>query len=156
MKVPAATSILIVEDIPTYARYLRELLRLAEIDAEITETGRVEFAEELMKRNRFSCVLLDLTLPNGQGQAVIERLLRFQQPLVVVTAKEDPETRRMALRSGAQEYIEKSKLTAIAGPQIMSRLVETAIDRGEGVGHLISAYARALVDASPEEKGAHG
>lgn len=142
----AAKSILIVEDHPVFVDYLRRLIGESGIDATITVADKISDAEFLMSRNRYSCVLLDLNLKNGAGKEVILRALRFQQPLIVVTASEEEETRKMALQNGAQEFIEKSKL-ANNGPEIIARLIENSIDRGQGVAQLISAYCRGCVEA---------
>lgn len=149
-------SILIVEDHPVFVNYLKRLISAAGISAEITETDRIHEAESLLAKNRYSCVLLDLTLKNGAGRDVIRRALKFAQPLVIVTAEEDPATRKMALQSGAQEFIEKSKLSK-NGPEIMARLIENSIDRSQGVAELIAAYSRAALEVPKSaQEGAGG
>lgn len=146
---PEPISILMVEDDPTFSRYLQTIVRHSDLSAEVTEVGKIEDAAQLLRSHRYSCVLLDLTLPNGRGMAAIDRLLQFPAPLVIVTGDDDPETRKKALRHGAQEFITKMELSS-NGSRIITRLIENATDRFHGVGQLIGARGRALGKAIAE------
>jgi CheY-like chemotaxis protein len=139
-------SILMVEDDPHFSRALRTLLEVGRLKTVLTECRTIEGAVATMREQKFDCVLLDLTLPNGRGMQLIDRLLEFPYPLVVITGDGEDATRRNALRHGAQEFITKIQL-AKNGPEILARLIENASDRGQGVGHLIGAYGRSMRDS---------
>jgi diguanylate cyclase (GGDEF)-like protein len=60
------------------------------------------------------CVLLDLTVPDAQGLAAIERVRAVapSTPIVVVTPPEDDALARAALREGAQDQVTKGRFDA--------------------------------------------
>lgn len=141
--------ILLVEDDEQFARYVRTLLELCGLPiAEVVEARLLERAVELLREQHFSCVLLDLTLPNGAGMRVIDRLLGFSPPLVIVTGDDNIETRDRALEHGAQEFITKGAL-AKNGAEIMGRLISNAVFRGRGTSQLIAARCRSLCGHVP-------
>jgi DNA-binding response OmpR family regulator len=55
------------------------------------------------------CILLDLTLPDGDGQLLLTewRSARIQTPVLVMTARDALADRLKALRSGADDYVIK-------------------------------------------------
>ena len=146
-------TILLVEDDEQFARYMRVLLERCGLPIEeVVEANRLELAVEQLRERKFSCVLLDLTLPNGAGMRVIDRLLGFSPPLVIVTGDENAETATRALEHGAQEFITKSKL-ATNGPEILGRLLSNAVFRGRGMNQLVAARCRSLCGHVPVELG---
>lgn len=60
-----------------------------------------------------SLVLLDLTLPDSQGLAAIERLVSVQSPpVLVMSGNDDPELARGAVERGARGYVIKGETSA--------------------------------------------
>ena len=103
----------IVEDDPR----IRQLIEEEVID-EGHSTRGFGSAEEFLKVNGeidFDLVLLDLMLPGMDGLSCLQRLkINSSQGdcprVVIVTALDDAEKRRIALDNGAEEYILKPDL----------------------------------------------
>ncbi len=70
---------------------------------------------------RFDCVLLDIMMPGMDGHQVLQSLraqgLTRRLPVVMVTARDDPETRARAEAAGVDGFITK--------PFEIAKLVET-------------------------------
>jgi DNA-binding response OmpR family regulator len=82
---------------------------------------------------RFAAVLLDTSLPDGDGNALCRKLrdAGFKRPIVILTGKGGPEAEQWSLDHGANEHLTK--------PVTMARLLErlsalTASFEEEGQG----------------------
>ncbi len=81
--------ILLVEDDLITRNLVRELL--AELDLEIEEANHAEEAFEIMCRENFDCIILDLGLPDYSGKDLLEKLKMNQiaiPKVIVYTGKE--------------------------------------------------------------------
>ncbi len=87
---PRRKRLLIVEDNPAEQLSIRELLGYDDIDVIVAATGAE--ALQLVERESFDCVVLDLRLPDMTGFDILERLRDIPQvsdlPVVVFTGKE--------------------------------------------------------------------
>ncbi|HEV2713615.1 MAG TPA: response regulator, partial [Terriglobales bacterium] len=87
---PRRKRLLIVEDNPAEQLSIRELLGHDDIDVSVVSTG--EQALDLVTRETFDCVVLDLRLPDMTGFDILERMQDIPQisdlPVVVFTGKE--------------------------------------------------------------------
>lgn len=106
-------SILLVEDSPADGRLLMEALKPAVAAGElvIQTVRRLGLAIETLKGSEFSCILLDLGLPDGCGVESV-RMLRevdHKTAIVVLTGLADEQLALQALRLGAQEYLVKGE-----------------------------------------------
>ncbi|MFC7555220.1 response regulator [Pseudoroseomonas wenyumeiae] len=100
------TRLLVVDDEPQIHRFLGPALDAAGYDTIRAETG--EEALRLAATRQPSLVLLDLGLPDIDGQVVIQRLRQFiKAPIVVVSARGQEEEKVAALDAGADDYVEK-------------------------------------------------
>jgi two-component system, OmpR family, KDP operon response regulator KdpE len=103
--VPGAR-ILVVDDEPQIHRFLQPALESAGYQVE-----RAEDAAEglrLAAARAPDLVLLDLGLPDLDGQAVLSRLRAFSRVPVIVLSARDRETEKIAaLDAGADDYVEK-------------------------------------------------
>jgi len=126
---PATLSILLVEDSPLDGRLLIEALRPATQAGEVVvqTVKRLAAAISELERFRFSCVLLDLGLPDGQGVDNIRaiRAIDSKAAIVVLTGLDDEQSAAEALRLGAQDYLVKG---ATDGEQLM-KLIRRAVQR---------------------------
>ena len=66
-------------------------------------------AIELVKKEHFDLMLLDLMLPDLPGEKILFHLKKHNNsiPVIVISAKNQPEIRINLLRSGADDYITK-------------------------------------------------
>ncbi|MBE9603602.1 response regulator transcription factor [Acetobacteraceae bacterium H6797] len=98
--------ILVVDDEPQIHRFLGPALAAAGYEAERAETGQE--ALRLAATRNPALILLDLGLPDLDGQALIPRLRQFcAAPIIVVSAREQEAEKVTALDAGAEDYVEK-------------------------------------------------
>jgi two-component system, OmpR family, KDP operon response regulator KdpE len=106
MVTATAPRILVVDDEPQIHRFLRPALEVAGYAPLRADTGTA--ALRLAAATDPSLVLLDLGLPDLDGQAVIPRLRAFSQvPVVVLSARDREDEKVAALDAGADDYVEK-------------------------------------------------
>jgi two-component system, OmpR family, KDP operon response regulator KdpE len=132
--VPGAR-ILVIDDEPQIHRFLQPALEAAGYQVE-----RAENAAEglrLAAARAPDLVLLDLGLPDLDGQAVLTKLRAFSRVPVIVLSARDRETEKIAaLDAGADDYVEKP----FGLGELLAR-IRGALRRGlaqEGVPELFS------------------
>ena len=99
--------ILLIEDDAAIARVLQRGLRAHGHQVVIAESG--EDGVLLAEDNTVELVLLDIALPGLNGHQVLERIRtqRPRLPILMLTARDDLQTKVNALRGGADDYITK-------------------------------------------------
>ena len=99
--------ILIIEDekelAKSIARYLREESYIVEVAHSAHE------AEEKILAFDYDCILLDISLPDGNGLKVLEALKKNKKEdgVIIITAKNSLEDRVAGLNLGADDYLAK-------------------------------------------------
>jgi ribosomal protein S6--L-glutamate ligase len=99
--------VLLVEDESRIADFLVPEFARLDIDVTVAEDGEV--AVFLASTEVFDAVVLDLGLPRVPGTEVLQ-FLRAEcpaTPVTVLTARDEPEAREAAMRSGATAYVTK-------------------------------------------------
>jgi diguanylate cyclase (GGDEF)-like protein len=102
--------VVLIEDSPTQAQYMRLLLEDAGYQVTVAETGQkgVEIAETAQP----DMILLDVVLPDLDGFSVCHRIRqrsRLYIPILMLTEKRtDMEDKVGGLTAGADEYLSKS------------------------------------------------
>ena len=100
------TKILLVEDDDQIASYLGELLRAEGFDTQIS--GSKKEAGECLLAQDFDLVLLDVSLPDGNGFSICAEVKReYEIPVVFLTASGDEYSVVAGLDMGADDYIAK-------------------------------------------------
>lgn len=98
--------VLVVDDEPQIHRFLKPALEAAGYEAERAEDA--QNALRLAATRNPALILLDLGLPDMDGQDVIPRLRAFcAAPIIVVSAREHENEKVAALDAGADDYVEK-------------------------------------------------
>jgi two-component system chemotaxis response regulator CheY len=101
--------ILIVDDEADMRTVLFHTLRAA--GYEVAEASDGEEALRKIKRTRYDLVVLDIMMPRMSGYTVLEKIRempsRAKTPVVVVTAKHDPEGLHREVETGASDHIAK-------------------------------------------------
>jgi PAS domain S-box-containing protein len=99
--------ILVVEDNQDLVMGLQDLLR--HDGYAVTVAGTVASAIELVRAHRFSTILLDLGLPDGDGLDVLKEIQRLDPslPVVIVTAHTSQDRTVGTLTKGAYAYLTK-------------------------------------------------
>ncbi|HEX7092031.1 MAG TPA: PAS domain S-box protein [Nitrospiraceae bacterium] len=100
-------SVLVVEDNPDLVIGLQDLLQ--HDGYAVTVAGTVAGAIELVRVHRFSAILLDLSLPDGDGLEVLKESHRLDSslPVVIVTADISRDRTVGSLMEGAFAYLTK-------------------------------------------------
>ncbi len=122
--------VIIIDDTPEDRQvYRRYLLKDEDWRYEILEAETGGAAIALCRETRPDCVLLDYRLPDFNGLEVLASLAGGRQesicPVVMLTAEEDIAVAVTALKSGAQDYLNKTTLTAVD----LLHAVNNAIER---------------------------
>jgi len=100
------TFVLVVDDDPAMRRTLGINLRARDYDVETAGDGRS--ALQIVDERMPDVVLLDLGLPDLDGVAVLRRLRSFTSvPVIVVSARTDPDDKVEALDLGADDFVTK-------------------------------------------------
>mgnify|MGYP000687790601 FL=1 len=100
------TKILLVEDDGQIASYLGELLRAEGFDTQIA--GSKKEASEYLLVQAFDLVLLDVSLPDGNGFSICAEIKKeYEVPVIFLTASGDEYSVVAGLDMGADDYIAK-------------------------------------------------
>ena len=100
-------TILIVEDDPGFAGYLKRLLRSRDLHILMANSGRE--AVECLTSGSVDLVLQDIGLPDMDGYQVMDRIQEIVPDalVIVMTGEVTVESAIMALRHGAYDYLRK-------------------------------------------------
>lgn len=103
----AMKPILIVDDEPIVRESIRDWLQDAGYQVETAESG--EQALEMVAREDFSIILLDVRLPGKTGIKVLKEVkaLKPDTKTIVITAYPSPDMEAEAMRLGAMDYLIK-------------------------------------------------
>jgi signal transduction histidine kinase len=124
---PDGLSVLVVEDNPADAALVEEHLAEGPVAVAVSSASRLSEAVDLLARQRFDCVLLDLGLPDADGVAALEQLraASLSVPVIVLTGRDDENLGLSTLHHGAQDYLVKGRVDGAA----LRRAVRYAIER---------------------------
>ncbi len=99
--------ILIVEDEPEIAATIRDYLKPHGISSEIA--GNYRDASYKINLYNYDCILLDLSLPDGDGFTLLKDLkqLNKTEGIIIISARETLENRLEGFQLGADDYLTK-------------------------------------------------
>jgi diguanylate cyclase (GGDEF)-like protein/PAS domain S-box-containing protein len=144
------TTVLLVEDDPAEARVIQEALANTGGSPFCVEwVTRLSDALERLGGKAIDVVLLDLTLPDGQGIDAFDQVFQAAPNalILVLSATSDEETARQAVQRGAHDYLAKDHVDAHWLPRALSYVIERKATRG--ALRTSEARFRAMSDASP-------
>jgi len=130
----------------------------APMNADTTEAASGKEAIALLKDRAFDCVVLDNQLPDGTGAELLTALHNgagAQCPVIMVTGAGDEELAAEVMRSGAADYLPKSRLSADNLCRAITRCIEThrlqqQLDRYASELAASEAKYRAMVEDQTE------
>ena len=138
---PVPIEILLVEDDPTDARLIQEML---------SETGAVPFSLEIanslaaalerLRAGGIDVLLLDLGLPDSSGVSTFT-LVHAQiptLPIIVLTGFGDPSVALTVVQQGAQDYLMKGQVDG----NLIWRTIRYAMERQRGRRELVLSETR--------------
>ncbi|CAN5335493.1 response regulator transcription factor [soil metagenome] len=99
--------ILIIEDEPELVKSIALFLRQEGYVCEVAT--KVEEAIDKIMQFEYDCILLDISLPDGNGLEVLEKLKKQNKNdgVIIITAKNSPDERVKGLNLGADDYLAK-------------------------------------------------
>ncbi len=125
---PQGRRILLVEDSPGDAGLIIELLAEGHLPSDaVVHTTTMAAALRTVRSQPVQAVLLDLNLPDGQGEACVERLRNEAAtvPIVALTGNDDHALALRCVAAGAQDYLPKQDMHANS----LRRAIDLAIAR---------------------------
>ena len=106
MRTEYPCKILVIEDDAGICRFLRATLTAAHYDVIVTDTGKK--ALEIVSSHCPDCILLDLGLPDVDGNDIIQSIRGWTKtPIIVISARSTEEDKARALDLGADDYLTK-------------------------------------------------
>jgi PAS domain S-box-containing protein len=122
-----SVNVLLVEDDLVYARVSSQAIAAAAPECLVVHVPALGPALDRLASARFDVVILDLGLPDSDGLATLDTLVRHSPlvPVVVAALPADEALSRAALRQGAQDWIVKGNTT----PGQLARALRQAIAR---------------------------
>ena len=125
-------ALLIVEDSPTDIQLIKEcLLEEHLFTFTFYETGSLNGALELIPHYKIDAVLLDLNLPDSEGIGTVRKITAElpDTAVIVLTGIQDSNLAIQAVRYGAQDFFEKSKMSTA----FLSKSIRYSIERKKGL-----------------------
>jgi signal transduction histidine kinase len=121
-------SLLIVDDDAVELEIINDTLAHAFPGAEISSTSDGLLAAEMCIVKTFDCVLLDYNMPLIDGLTLAKELRASSPylPIVLMTSVGDEMLAALALRSGASDYIPKSRINADSIRRTFVRAIHTS------------------------------
>lgn len=123
-----SVKILLVEDNPGDARLVRELLKeVSNFPYELLHAESIASAVEFLGQSPTDVVLLDFSLPDGQGMRLIQNIVDTDPnvPVVIFTGLDDETVGLDAVREGAQDYLVKGQIDG----RLLIRTIRYSIER---------------------------
>jgi DNA-binding response OmpR family regulator len=107
-EIRSMTNILIVEDCPE----VRQIVVLSLQDScELVEASTIKEASEALEHTKFSLIILDVIMPDGNGYdfcRLLKTTTKFEAiPVIFLTAKDDIQDKLRGFSLGAEDYVVK-------------------------------------------------
>jgi signal transduction histidine kinase len=136
----ALVRVLIVEDSTTDARIVRNYLSKGKNGAQVQAANRLADALALVQDNTFDVILLDMSLPDGEGVESVRRMRAAapRVPIVILSGLEDESIASQAMHAGAQDYLLKGRVDDVS----LRRALRYAIERQQLLDQLAASESR--------------
>ncbi|MBE5808511.1 MAG: response regulator transcription factor [Clostridiales bacterium] len=152
------SKILIIEDDPGICTFLRATLTAEGYDAIVVSNGGS--ALEIVASHCPDCILLDLGLPDMDGNRIISSIRQWSaMPILVISARSTEQDKVQALDLGADDYITKpfgtdellARIrTALRHKRMASDNSEIALRGSYHVGDMVIDYRKHRVTVAGE------
>ena len=132
---PDRLRVLLIEDNPGDARLLRELLNESgPSSVEVREAATLESGFEMLGREKYDVILLDLSLPGYSGLESLKALRKEGRdvPILILTGTDDIDLALIAVREGAQDYLVKGGILG----SVLVRAMRYAVERRRAEGEI--------------------
>ncbi len=120
--------IFLVEDNPPDARIVEEHLKDSDSDSfTIKNAETLLQAINILMKESFDIILLDLNLPDSMGVETFERIYFVAQttPIILITGIKDEHIAKETIKKGAQDYLTKNDIST----SLLTRSIHYSIER---------------------------
>ena len=120
--------ILIVEDNPADADFIRELMPdTGSVRFQFESVSRLSEAIARLERQGLDLILLDLSLPDSLGLPTLHQVRRAapEVPVIVLSGNNDQDLAVIAVQAGAQDYLVKGQISG----SLLVRAARYALER---------------------------
>lgn len=102
--------VLLVDDHPMVRSGLKDILESSDLFIELTEAATAAEALARVREASWELVLLDESLPDGSGLAVLKRIKREspKTPVLIISAHPEEDLALPALKAGAAGFLHKA------------------------------------------------
>ncbi len=137
------TTVLVVDDDAMYAHVLTTALRDRFPDIAVETASSMEAAAARIERGAVDALVLDVSLPDGEGLGVVERARRLgaEIPFLFLSADCSARTAVRALHAGALDYLVKDGSAVDRTAAVLRALVEARGRQDESASVLLGASA---------------
>ncbi|MBN1960272.1 MAG: response regulator transcription factor [Deltaproteobacteria bacterium] len=146
--------LLIVEDEEHLASALKLNFELEGYDVDLARTTR-EVGALLMSAPGYDAIILDITLPDGNGFDLCRRLRDANNlaPILMLTARNSAEDRVQGLDAGADDYVTKpfELNELLARVRSMLRRRRWDVNSDNGIGEAVLEFGTARVNFQTQE-----
>ena len=121
--------ILIVDDISTHLMLLQNILHDEGYETEITDDPKTVI--DILLKNKFDLLLLDIMMPEMDGFQILETLKKNNQisriPVIIISAKTDSWSIKNAMDLGAFDYLTKPFNIQDVKNKVKSAIIESTL-----------------------------
>ena len=126
---PVQGKILVVDDVSTHLLLLQSILYDEGYETEITDDPKT--VVDLLLKNRFQVILLDIMMPGMDGFQVLEEIKSHEKlsfvNVIIISAKTDSWSIKTALDHGAFDYITKPINIQDVRNKVKSAMIESIL-----------------------------
>jgi len=110
--------VLIIEDEKDLSESISQYLGTEQFTCEVAE--EFHLAMEKIHLNEYSCIILDITLPNGSGLDILQALKKMQKEegVLIISARNSLDDKIKGLKLGADDYLAKPFHLAELGARV--------------------------------------
>lgn len=146
----ARTRILLIDDEPTILSFVSRILRGHGFSVDCAADGAQGLA--MIREHRYALVVLDMVMPGVDGASTLRGIMaaRPEQPVLVLSALSDTDSKVQALEMGAGDYLTKPFALAELLARVRARVRYPAalpLDRFMRVGGVELDLVRRVADA---------
>ena len=123
---PSELSILLAEDNLINQKVAQSIFKNIGYEIDIAKNGRE--AVELMEKDKYDVIFMDLLMPETDGYQATEEIRKagYTLPIIAMSADEDDKTRAAAFKAGMNDYVMKpARVESIK--QLLIKLFSTTI-----------------------------
>lgn len=140
----ASAQVLVIED-ETEIRELISLLLLRQ-GYRVQQSASAVEGLELLKKTEFDLIILDWMLPQMSGLEFLKAVPPLKTPILMVTAKSEPQDIVSGLESGADDYITKPFEPSVLTARVRSLLRRTQLSGTKPVDSEVLSNGRIVMN----------